>query len=210
MKRFNLMMTAVLGMALATACTVDDEPCNEAGVCPDAGMGGEGGGMGGGVGGEGGGDPVEYNTLRIFDLDSPNDMVGTSGVDLCGVSVDCGRMALSASPTIGEGEVCTAEGPGCSTNRADPNAILDDGSECEVDSNPSHFISLGTSGSIDVVFDGDLSGCEITVVEFVGATEEGWEAFVCDATGENCVGGGEALHTAAAGGTESFTVPAAE
>jgi hypothetical protein len=182
-------------------------------MCPDAGEGGAGGvgggaGGEGGMGGEGGGNDVEHTMLRIFDLDSMDDGAGTTGVDLCGITVDCGRNAISATPTIGEGEVCTAEGPGCSTNRADPEAILDDGAECEADSVPSHYISLGSGGTIDVIFDGDLKGCEITIVEFAGATEEGWEAFVCDADGENCLNEDGAVHTAAAGGTESFTVPA--
>lgn len=210
MKRLNLILTAALSMGLFAACDVDDDECNEAGMCPDAGDG-EGGG---------GGEPeapepespepegtVEYTMLRIADLDSDDDGAGTTGVDLCGVVANCAN-AISASAQIGDGEVCTAEGPGCSTDRSDPNAILDDGSMCEADSVPSHYISLGTNGNIDVIFDGNLSGCEITIVEFDGNTPEGWEAYVCDASGENCLGNAP-VHTAAAGGTESFTVPAA-
>jgi hypothetical protein len=153
---------------------------------------------------------VVYDTVLIFDVGSENDGAGTSGVDLCGISADCAS-AVSAAVVLGGGELCREEGPGCSTDRTAPQTILDDGSQCEIDSVPSDYVSLGTDGSIAVEFDGDLSGCTLTIVEFAGATEEAWSAYVCDSddvTTANCVAGGSPVHEAPAGGEATFAVPA--
>jgi hypothetical protein len=216
MNELKKLLVCALGVTVifGFGCDVEEE-CNEAGVCADGGSGeggagGGAGGAGGGAGGAGGGGDITYDTVLIFDQDSMDDGAGTSGVDICGVSADCAN-ATAATPVLGGGELCREEGPGCSTSRVDPQAALDDGSDCEADSNPSHYISLGTSGSLAVTFDGDLAGCNVTIVEFAGATEEGWEAFVCDGddvTTANCLGGGNAVHTEAAGGTATFAVPA--
>lgn len=214
MNELKKLLVCALGVTVIFGFGCDvEEDCNEMGVCADsgAGEGGAGGEGGGGVGGEGGagggGGDITYDTVRIFDVGSADDGVGTTGVDLCGISADCGASAVSATLNQGGGSVCTEEGPGCTTSRSNANAILDDGSACEVDSNPSDFVSLGSDGNIDVTFDRDLKGCGITVVEFAGATAEAWEAYVCDASGENCLNGDEAVHREAAGGTGTFTVP---
>lgn len=208
----NLLVCALgLTVVFAFGCDVEDE-CNEAGVCADAGEGGAGGGAGGeggGAGGEGGA-AASYNHLLIFDDGSADDGAGTTGVDICGVSADCAT-AVSATLTLGEGSVCDAEGPGCSTNRADANAVLDDGSACVADSVPSDYTSLGGDGSIAIAFDGDLAGCAVTVVEFAGATMEAWSAFVCDGAdvgSATCLNDNNPVHEAAAGGEATFNVPA--
>lgn len=160
-------------------------------------------------------DPVEppqvvYDTLLLFDQGAFDDGMGTSGADFCGVSADCAQ-AVSAVLILGEGEVCQAEGPGCSANRADAAAILDDGSQCDLASVPSDYVSVGGSGSIAVQFDGDLRSCVVTVVEFAGANPEGWEAYVCDSdevSVANCLARDEAVHFEPEGGEASFVVPA--
>lgn len=152
--------------------------------------------------------PFKY--LLIYDDDSPDDGVGTTGVDICGVSADC-ALAIEATLTLGGGTICMEEGPGCLNDRASANALLDDGSSCDVTANPSDFASLGTSGSAAVLFNGPLAGCTVTVVEFAGATREAWEAFVCDSddvTVANCLNNDEPVHVAPAGGTATFVVPA--
>jgi hypothetical protein len=150
-----------------------------------------------------------YDTLLLFDQDSLDDATGTSGADFCGVTADCAT-AVAATLTLGGGEICRSEGPGCATDRASAIAILDDGSNCEAGSVPSDYVSVGTSGSIAVTFDGDLRGCRVTVVELAGAVLEGWEGFVCDSEDvsfANCVADDQPVHVEPAGGPATFAVP---
>ncbi|MGK0357769.1 MAG: hypothetical protein ACI9U2_000046 [Bradymonadia bacterium] len=212
MNELKKILVCALGLTVVFAMGCDVEECDEAGVCGDAGEGGAGGDVGGagGVGGEGGGAPLVFDTVIIFDDGSPDDGQGTTGVDICGVSADCAQ-AVSASATRGEGSVCEAEGPGCSTNRGDAQAALDDGSACEPGSVPSDYISLGTDGQLAVGFDGSIAGCSVTVVEFAGATAEAYSVFVCndsDVANATCVNNDEPVFEAAAGGEATFDVPA--
>lgn len=213
MNDLKKLLVCALGLTVVFAFGCDvEEDCNEAGVCAEMGTGeGGGGGVGGGgEGGAGGGPGVVYNTLLIFDDGSMDDGNGTTGVDICGVKADCAN-AVSATLTQGNGSVCEAEGPGCSTDRSNAMAALDDGSDCEAASVPSDYVSLGGDGQLAVTFDGSLAGCQVTVVEFAGATQEAWSAFVCDSgnvNGANCLNNDEPVHEAAAGGEATFAVPA--
>ena len=153
---------------------------------------------------------IVFDTLIIFDDGSQDDGSGTSGVDICGASADCANV-ISATLVLGGGTLCQAEGPGCSTNRTDPNAVLDDGARCDPRTIPSDFASLGTDGQVSVVFDGSVAGCAVTVVELVGATVEAWEAYVCDSDDVGsafCLNNDFPVHSAANGGTATFEVPA--
>lgn len=217
MKELKKLLICALGVTVmfGFGCDVEEE-CNEAGVCPDGGAGAEGGNGGtggnaeGGAGGEGGGVEIVYDTLIIADTSEEVNMAGTAGVDICGVTADCANTS-TASVALGEGEVCVAEGPGCSTNRGNPEAVLDDGSACDPASNPSDYASIGVDGVLTVTFDGSLAGCNVTVVELEGNDAEGWEAFVCDSDNlesANCLNESNAVHSEAAGGEASFGVPA--
>lgn len=213
MNELKKLLVCALGLTvvLALGCDVEED-CNEAGMCPDSGeaAGGEGGVGGGGEGGEGGGGDIVYNTVLIFDEGSMDDGQGTSGVDICGVSSDCGN-PISATLSQGEGSLCEAEGPGCAADRTDANAALDDGSACEAGSAPSDYVSLGGDGSLAVRFDNNLAGCSVTVVEFAGATQEAYSVFVCDSDdleGASCLNNDNPVHEAAAGGEATFNVPA--
>lgn len=213
MNELKKLLVCALGLTVVVAlgCDVDPE-CDEAGVCADAGEAGGNGGEGaaGGVGGEGGVADVVFDTLLLFDDGSMDDGNGTTGADFCGVKADCAS-PTSATLTQGGGSLCEAEGPGCAADRTDANAILDDGSDCDAGSAPSDYVSVGGDGSIAVEFDNSLAGCEVTVIEFAGATQEAWSAFVCDGANldnATCVNNDAPVHEAAAGGEATFTVPA--
>ena len=213
MNELKKILVCALGLTVVFAFGCDVEECDEAGVCDAGAAGGEGGGAGGeggAVGGAGGGVEVVYDTVIVFDDGSMDDGAGTSGVDICSVSADCAD-AVSATPVLGGGELCSAEGPGCSTNRTDPNAAIDGSGACEAASVPSDYISLGTDGQLAVGFDGDLAGCNVTVVEFAGATQEAYEVYVCDDAdvgSATCLNNDLPVHSAAAGGEATFPVPA--
>lgn len=152
----------------------------------------------------------EYRWLILFDDGSFDDGIGTTGVDFCGVRSDCG-VPVAAVLILGDGSVCQAPGPGCATNRADPNAILDDGRACDPGSVPSDFVSIGSDGSIFVQFSESIAGCEVTVVELQGAAQEAYTAFVCDSDDiaeAFCVNNDNPVHEAAFGGEATFFVPA--
>lgn len=189
----------------------------------DAGpMGGEGGegGMGGegGEGGEGGGggaipEDTELSWVVIFDDSEGDSGSGTAGADICGVSAQCDGMRLTGVETLyeaGEGEICTAEGPGCSADRGDPEAAMDDGETCVADSSPSDYISLGLSGVLSVDMGRDLRGCAVTVREFEGADPERAEVYVCDSAtiNDETICANSSLPFGGGAGEISFTVPA--
>ena len=214
MNELKKILVCALGLAVVFGFGCDVEECDEAGVCADGGGAGEGGtggeGAAGGAGGVGGGDPIIFDTVIVFDDGSMDDGAGTSGVDICSVSADCAT-AISATPVLGGGELCSAEGPGCSTNRTDANAAISGSDACEAASVPSDYISLGTDGQLAVGFDGNLVGCNVTVVEFAGATQEAYEVYVCD-DGDvgtaTCLNSDLPVFSAAAGGEGTFQVPA--
>lgn len=155
------------------------------------------------------GDDFVFDTLLLFDDGAMDDDAGTTGADFCGVSADCAT-AVAASLVLGEGSICQAAGPGCLANRADANAILDDGSACEAATVPSDFVSVGGFGQIAVIFDGDLRGCTVTVVEFAGAIPEAWEGYICDdpdVGSATCLNNDQPVATAPNGGESTFVVP---
>ena len=210
-KFFVVAMGLSMTMAL-TACDVEEE-CDEAGVCttPDGGAGGEGGsaGEGGGAGeGGAGGGGLTFTNVLIIDDSTEENMNGTPGADICGVSSSCGN-AIAAVLNPGDGELCDSVREGCSANRADASAAQDDGSSCEADSDPSDYVSLGMGGTLSVQFSADQSGCTIDVVELVGNQDEGYEIYVCagaDASSD-CLNNGAAVGGAANGGSVSVQVP---
>lgn len=175
---------------------------------------GDAGGMGG-MGGDGGGggvDPTPVPWVVIFDGSEGDSGNGTAGADICGAEAICSGARLlgtEARLTLGDGEVCAAEGPGCSTSRSDPDAALDDGVACEAASAPSDYVSLGLSGVLAIDFGQDLRGCQVTIREFEGADPESIDVFVCDAAevGDDtfCVNADAPLASGA--GEIAFAVP---
>ena len=215
-----------------------DEDCDEAGVCPDwAGFGGQGGqggqggfdegcdeagvcadfGSFGGAGGDGGfgGEPGEivFNTLIIFDDGSVDIDDGLTGADFCSVTANCAS-AVSVTLVLGDGSLCQEEGPGCQTSRTDAVTVINGNSSCTLDAIPSDFTSLGRDGQMAVGFDGDLTGCEVTVLEWnqeQNGQSDAWVAYVCDSDDVGsafCVNNDLPEHEAAAGGNATFEVPA--
>jgi len=187
MNELKKMMVAALALTVTVglaACDVQED-CNEAGVCTDGGGGGAGGvggaGGAGGVGGAGGagGGGASFDWVLIIDDTSDENMAGTPGADICGVSSSCGT-AVAALLTTGDGELCDSIREGCSADRTDPNAARDDGSACEPASAPSDYVSLGIGGTLSVQFSQDLTGCSVEVVELEGNQVEGYEVYVCD------------------------------
>ena len=215
MRELKKMATAALGLVLlfCTGCELDE--CTEASVCDEPQGGTDGGGEECDEAGVCDGEsiirePSTFDTVIVFDDGSMDDGAGTSGADICDVSADCAS-AVSALAVLGGGQLCTAEGPGCSANRTDPNAAFDAADGCEAASVPSDYISLGIDGRIAVGFDGDLAGCNVTVVEFAGATQEPYEVYVCDDANlgtATCLNNDQPVHSAAAGGEATFAVPA--
>ncbi|MFN3198568.1 MAG: hypothetical protein ACE366_09175 [Bradymonadia bacterium] len=197
--------------AFVVACDVDDEDADGGAGGGEAGAGGDVGGAGGDVGGAGGEAPV-YNHLIIIDNSIDENMAGTPGADICGIEVDCNLSPAIESFVQGEGGICEEVGDNCSAARNDADAILDDGTTCEPASAPSDYLSLGLSGTVTVVFDGDLQGCGVTIRELVGNDSEGYQVQVCaDEASTDCLPlDGEATTLAFEdGGEGTFTVPSA-
>lgn len=152
----------------------------------------------------------QMDHLFIFDGGSEDGGWGTTGVDICGVSSDCG-FAVDAHLSLGGGSVCAGQAPDCIVDRADPFAALDDGSACEPASAPSDYVSLGSEGVLTVRFDRSIAGCAVTIVEFVGVDIEPWHAYVCDHQTfayANCLNAKMPVASAPEGGTATFQVPA--
>jgi hypothetical protein len=175
------------------------------------GAGGSGGSGGFGPGGSGGGSPALYDYLLIVDSSEEENRSGTPGADVCGVSAICNGVeivATTAALAPGTGSICMAGDPMCATDRANPDAALDDGVACDDASVPSDYVSLGMGGVLTVGFAQDLRGCEVDVIENPrGATRESYFVLVCaDRFGDNCLEG-QPLIEVAHGGNAAFDVP---
>lgn len=150
-----------------------------------------------------------FDTLLLFDDASPEEPANSAGADFCGVFTACAR-PVDAQLTLGAGAVCERIEQECGIPRTDPTAILEDGTACDADAEPSDFVSVGSDGSIAVIFDGDLAGCEITVVEFAGDQDDQWSAFVCDDPNlaiATCLNRDEPVADRQGGGSVTFMVP---
>lgn len=212
MYEFKKLLVASMGLTLGLAACDVEENCNEAGVCEtsDGGAGGAGGGAGGaggGAGGAGGGGDT-FDWVLIVDDSAEENMAGTPGADICGIDSSCGS-AIAAFLNPGGGDLCDAEGPNCAANRADPDAARDSGEACDADSAPSHYVSLGMSGTLSVQFSESQAGCTLTVVEHQGSQQEGYEVYVCAGqdSSSGCLNGDAAIETAGNGGTVQVNVP---
>ena len=218
MNELKKLLIAGLGLVVTVGlvgCDVETE-CDEAGVCADGGAGGAGGGAGGqgGQGGQGGagGGGATYDWVLVIDDSAEENMAGTPGVDICGISANCGGNVASVAAllTPGDGELCDSVREGCSAVRTDPNAARDDGSACEGGSNPSDYVSLGIGGLLSVQFAQALPGCDLEVVELVGNDAEAYDVYVCDAADAataTCANNDQPIATAGEGGTVNVTVP---
>lgn len=204
-------LTAGLG-----GCDVDDEEDCEAGDCTET----DGGA--GGQGGVGGGDPAEYRYVIIADDSTEENMAGTPGADICGIVANCGGDDFTATgatiTAIGSGTVCdgTSMDAPCESgvNRGNASAALDTGDVCEPVSNPSDYVSLGLSGEIAILFNVDLTECNLTIRELEGNQNEPYSVFVCQTDtldAATCLNAGNAIaNSPAAGGELSVDVPAAD
>ncbi|MCA9539809.1 MAG: hypothetical protein KC620_13020 [Myxococcales bacterium] len=215
MYELKKLLAFALSLSLAfavAACDVDDDEA-DGGVDGGGGMGGEGG-----AGGEGGGATYQY--VIILDESEDENMNGTPGVDVCGMTADCGGMQYtgdSATLREGSGLICdgtTREAPCESgTNRKNPMATLDTGSACEPLSSPSDYASIGLGGELAVMFGVDLQGCTVTINEVPGGStpNETYSVYICQTdmiANDTCVGGGS-LDTIEMGGQGVIDVPAA-
>lgn len=210
----KLFLTAALALsvtALGMGC--DDVDDADGGIEADASDVGPTDGDGGPVD-----PPVEYMFVQITDTSADENTNGTPGVDICGVSADCGGAPLTGingTLTQGTGTICEAIDPAadCSAPRNDANASLDDGSACDPASAPvSDYVSVGMGGMLWIEFEQDLQGCSLDIIEHSGSNAEVYEVRVCTAADEvDCLlADGTPLGTATAGGEISVDVPAAE
>lgn len=222
MKELKLLLACSMffGLSLGmTACDVeDDEEDCEVGPCGDTGAGGVGG-MGG-EGGVGGGEPVEYTYVIIVDNSAVENMAGTPGADICGMTLDCGADPIQPTTAVveqGAGLVCdgTSMMAPCETgvDRSNPTAATDDGATCEPTSNPSDYVSLGVQGQLAARFDFDVTDCNITIEELAGRDNEPYDVYVCQTAvldPDTCLTTDPIGSSPAAGGSASFDIPAAE
>lgn len=202
MNRFFMLTTALLSLSLA-ACEGWDvgDPIDPGTADPGRD--------------DGGGETpsADLKWVVIFDDTNQDHGSGTAGADICGVVARCDGRRLTGVQALyepGSGDICNANGPGCRSDRGNPQAALDDGGRCAADSVPSDYISLGLGGELGVNFNRDLRGCNVTVREYEGSDPERIEVYVCN-TGaikadSVCVNSNQAV--AAGQGTLSFTVPA--
>jgi len=152
-----------------------------------------------------------YDWVLVIDDTTDENMNGTPGADICGITATCAGAsvgAVAALLTSGDGDLCDMIREGCSADRTDPNAARDDGSACEPASAPSDYVSLGIGGTLSVQFGQTLAGCSLDVVELEGSQVEAYEVYVCDGpdASATCISGA-ALGTAAMGGTITVDVP---
>jgi len=153
-----------------------------------------------------------YDWVLVIDDTTDENMNGTPGADICGITATCAGAsvgAVAALLTSGDGDLCDMIREGCSADRTDPTAAQDDGSSCEAGSAPSDYVSIGMGGILSVDFGQDLSGCTLNVVELVGNQVEGYEVYVCSDNNTDagtCLNDA-ALETAATGGDVEVTVP---
>jgi hypothetical protein len=211
LEKFLVGAMALVLAGAVSGCETDEE--TDGGM--DSGAGGMGGmGGEGGMGGGGGTPPAEYHWVLLIDASEEENMAGTAGADICGVTATCGGTDVPSVGALllqGEGSLCTAvdEAADCSADRTDATAAQDDGSSCEAASTPSDYVSLGMGGILSVDFGQDLSGCTLNVVELVGNQVEGYEVYVCSDNNTDagtCLNDA-ALETAATGGDVEVTVP---
>lgn len=177
----------------------------QASGCDDSELGVDDGGVACG-GDDGGADgwspPVDdkpYPFVWILDTSLPEYEDGAAGVDICGLSSECGRPTM-ATISMGAGEVC--DGVGCPVDRRNPTAALDDGAACAADSAPSDYVSLGGNGLLSVQFGVSLVGCSLSIVELdAGGHDETFEVYVCDgpSAADNCLNNGIPLATGLSG-----------
>ncbi|MEZ4469396.1 MAG: hypothetical protein R3F60_01070 [bacterium] len=192
-------------MGLATGCDTDEDT-TDGGMTADMGPAGD---MGADMMVEA---PAMDWVLVIDDSEAEN-MAGTPGADICGMTVTCDGAAVAAVAALltpGDGELCDTVREGCSAVRTDPNAARDDGSSCEGGSNPSDYVSLGIGGLLSVQFAQALPGCDLEVVELVGNDAEAYDVYVCDAADAataTCANNDQPIATAGEGGTVNVTVP---
>lgn len=223
MKELKLLLAGSLlfGFGIgAAACDVDDSEsdCNEAGVCGEAGAGGDGAGATGGDV-----EPaVEYNWVVIVDSSADENMAGTPGVDICGVVFNCGADDFppdqAGGYVQGEGLVCDGSSMDApcesGTARNDETAAADDGSACDPGSSPSDYVSLGMAGQIALDAGVDLQGCTVNIVELDGGStpNESYSVYICptDTLDDTCLGGASVADSPMTGGSISVEIPAAE
>ncbi|MEZ4436342.1 MAG: hypothetical protein R3F65_28415 [bacterium] len=151
--------------------------------------------------------PSVYRWVIVADDSRDENMAGTAGADICGVSAVCGVevvLGVEAELVLGDGVVCDGVpgGPCGATRREDPAAALDDGQMCAGGSSPSDYVSLGLSGQLAVDLGRDLRGCGVEVVELAGGDAEGYSVFVCETAvleAATCVNGGQPVGVSAGG-----------
>ncbi|MCA9524802.1 MAG: hypothetical protein KC549_00720 [Myxococcales bacterium] len=198
------LCVSVLG--LATGCDTDEDGA-------DGGMAGGDMNVGADMGADMAVEAPAMDWVLIIDDSVAENMAGTPGADICGMTVTCdgaGVDAVAALLTPGDGELCDTVRDGCSAVRTDPNAARDDGSACEGGSNPSDYVSLGIGGLLSVQFAQALPGCDLEVVELVGNDAEAYDVYVCDAADAataTCANNDQPIATAGEGGTVNVTVP---
>lgn len=216
LEKIAIVSLCVAASAALVACDVSSS--DEAA----GGSGGAGGSTGdagpiGGAGGMGGSPGTTFNTVLIKDTTAEENMAGTPGVDICGITAMCNGTEISpvsadlVAEHFGTGDICSGPdspaGIGCSTDRSDPALAADDGATCEAASNPSDYVSIGLDGWLTVTFDQDLAGCDLTIVELSGGAQtESYTVDVCDEALDTCTTA--PIATVDMGGTADVSVPA--
>ncbi len=208
------LLIAVFGLTMSVAfvgCDTDED-CDDAGVC--TGDGGEGGAGGaGGAGGEGGGGAAAYDRIIVVDTSAEENMAGTPGSDICGISVECEGTSINASAESnepGDGDICGDGDEGCSADRGDSAAVEDDGSACDPASSPdSDYMSLGIGGWVSTSFGQDINGCTVSVVEHSGNDAESFTVYACMGDSDDPANADTCTEVASSsGGNATGAVPA--
>lgn len=116
-----------------------------------------------------------FHYVIVVDESREENMAGTAGADFCGLLAVCGGASSAgvlAEVRRGIGTVCdgTHMNAPCEAgvDRANPDAVLDDGTRCEPTSNPSDYASVGVGGQLSVQFGVDIVGCQIRIEELAG------------------------------------------
>ena len=152
-----------------------------------------------------GGPREGYAWVEIRDISVDERPHGTAGADICGLVAHCEGnhvIGIEAYLELGTGGVCVAHArPACGPNRADPNAALQSGEECDSTSSPSDYVSLGMGGVLWVYFGTDLRDCTLSVAEAQSVGREAYNVFVCaEMNNDDCLNGGHPVGSAVWGG----------
>ena len=172
LKRLVILSLCMSMVAFVAACDVDDD-------------GGDAGLDGGAETGPGEG--AVYTWVIIEDTSDEENIHGTPGVDICGVSFSCpggvSGHGMEAEVTVaGAGSVCVEADSDCSASRDLPEAAVGvPENPCVAISAPSHYVSIGVGGILAIrlgvgaddgtlIDSGGLTDCDVTVVELAGGS----------------------------------------